>query len=144
MNDSLTENLIEFGAIERRKEQTVYYRGDSDIGATIVIHSLGEVGDITIYKPSTNEKMTIYADKIKELTGHGIIAKDDITICTVNRHKGITLLREGKEINILNCIDRNSDWFQISKGDNIFIYTASSGDSNLQFKVENQIAYEGI
>lgn len=143
-NNSLTENLIEFGEIENRKEQTIYYAGDSDIGITIMIHSLGDVGDISIYKPDAKEKFIIYSDKIKELTGKGIMAKDDIIICTVKRHKEIYLLRDGVKTNILNCIARDSDWFEISKGDNIFIYTAASGSSELQFRVENNVAYEGM
>lgn len=143
-NNSLTEDLIEFGEIENRKEQTVYYSGDSDIGITIIIHSLGDVGDISIFKPDARQQMIIHADKIKALTGSGIIAKDDIVICTVKRKKEIYLLREGVKTNILNCIDRDSDWFEISKGDNIFIYTAASGSSQLQFRIENNIAYEGV
>lgn len=143
-NNSLTEDLIEFGEIENRKEQTVYYSGDSDIGITIIIHSLGDVGDISIFKPDARQQMIIHADKIKALTGSGIIEKDDIVICTVKRKKEIYLLREGVKTNILNCIDRDSDWFEISKGDNIFIYTAASGSSQLQFRIENNIAYEGV
>lgn len=143
-NNSLTEDLIEFGEIENKKEQTVYYSGDSDIGITIIIHSLGDVGDISIFKPDARQQMIIHADKIKALTGSGIIAKDDIVICTVKRKKEIYLLREGVKTNILNCIDRDSDWFEISKGDNIFIYTAASGSSQLQFRIENNIAYEGV
>lgn len=143
-NNSLTEDLIEFGEIENKKEQTVYYSGDSDIGITIIIHSLGDVGDISIFKPDARQQMIIHADKIKALTGSGIIEKDDIVICTVKRKKEIYLLREGVKTNILNCIDRDSDWFEISKGDNIFIYTAASGSSQLQFRIENNIAYEGV
>lgn len=50
----------------------------------------------------------------------------------------------GKTTNILNCLDKNADWFQLAKGDNIFAYTAEYGSTNLQFKIENRIVYEGV
>lgn len=56
----------------------------------------------------------------------------------------LTLLRNGKTTNILNCLDKNADWFQLAKGDNIFAYTAEYGSTNLQFKIENRIVYEGV
>lgn len=45
---------------------------------------------------------------------------------------------------VLNALDKESDWFQLTKGDNIFAYTADEGAENLQFKIENRIIYEGV
>ena len=88
--------------------------------------------------------MKIYNSKIAALTGSGIIAGDDIIISTVRGNKYISLLREGIYTNILNALDKESDWFQLTKGDNIFAYTADEGAENLQFKIENRIIYEGV
>lgn len=143
-NESLTENLIEFGSIENHKERTVYYEGDSEIGITITIHALGEARDITIYNTGTREKMHIDTEKIEAITGSGIMAGDDIIIETTRGSKTIRLLRDGFYTNILNCLDRDSDWFTLTKGDNIFAYTAEYGSENLQFKIENRVAYEGV
>lgn len=88
--------------------------------------------------------MRIDTDKLEAYTGSGIVAGDDIVICTVKGNKSITLIRGGKSTNILNCLEKNADWFQLAKGDNIFAYTAQSGGSNLQFKIENRIVYEGV
>ena len=46
--------------------------------------------------------------------------------------------------NILNCLDKDSDWFQLSKGDNIFAYVVEEGTTNVQFKIENRTAFEGV
>lgn len=143
-NDSLEENLIEFGSIENEQEKTVVYEGDAEIGVTITIHALGEVGNITIYNTGTREVMRIDVSKIKAITGQGIVAGDDIIISTVRGHKSIQLLRGGIYINILNALERGSDWFQLSRGDNIFAYTAEYGAENLEFKIENRILYEGV
>ena len=143
-NNSLTENLIEFGYIQNLTEQTVYYDGDADTGIVINIHALGDVGNITIYNTTTRESMTINADKLLASTGFTIISGDDITITTIKGSKSIYLLRNGVLVNILNCLDRDTDWFQISKGDNVFTYTADSGSSNLQFRILSKIVYEGV
>lgn len=143
-NESLTENLIEFGEIQNNAERTIVYNGDSEIGITISIYALGDVTNVSIYNSGTRESMTIDTDKLKKLTGSGIIAGDQIIVSTVKSNKSITLLRNGVYTNILNVLDRNADWFQLTKGDNIFVYVAETGSSNLQFRIENQTVYEGV
>lgn len=143
-NLSITEALIEFGSIENETEKTVYYDGDSEIGIVITIHAIGEARNITIYNTGTREVMRIDTEKIKAITGSGIDSGDDIIISTVRGNKRIGLLRNGIYTNILNALDKKSDWFQLTKGDNIFAYTAEYGSENLQFKIENQIIYEGV
>lgn len=138
------DSEIIFGEIQNRKETRILYEGDSEVGVIIRIHSIGTATNITIHNVGTRESMRLDTDKIAVMTGSGIVAGDDITICTIKGKKSVTLLRQGQEINILNCLDRNSDWLQLSKGDNIFAYTADTGDSNLQFSVENRIMYEGV
>ena len=143
-NESLTAKLIEMGTIEYSTEKNIYYNGDSEVGVVITIHAIGNAGDITIYNTGTRETMKISAEKIKTITGNGIKNGDDIIISTVKGDKYITLLRDGEYTNILNALDKDSDWFQLAKGDNIFAYSATSGSVNLRFKVENRIIYEGV
>lgn len=143
-NESLSACLLELGAVRNQTEHVITYTGDSEIGVTIYIHAIGNVGNITIYNTGTRELMTIDANKIEAFTGQGIVAGDDITICTVKGSKSITLLRAGIEINILNCLSKNTAWFQLAKGDNIFAYIADYGSTNLQFRIENRIIYEGV
>lgn len=143
-NEDMHICLLEMGEIRNLTENLVIYDGDSEVGVTIVIHAVGEASNITIYNTRTRERMKIDTDKLAALTGSGIMASDDITICTVKGSKSVTLLREGQTINILNCLDKDTDWFQLAKGDNIFAYSAETGGSNLQFKIINRIIYEGI
>ena len=132
------------GRIQNQTEKTIVYSGDAEIGVTITIHAIGEARNITIYNTGTREIMRIDTDKLKAFTGSGIIPGDEIVICTVKGQKSITLLRNGKTTNILNCLDKNADWFQLAKGDNIFAYTVEEGRANLQFRIENRIVYEGV
>lgn len=143
-NESLTKPLLQLGLIKNMTEQTINYTGDSEIGLLITIHAIGPASNITIYNTGTREQMIIDTDKLEILTGSGIITGDTITINTNKGSKGITLLRSGKETNILNCLQKGCNWLTLAKGDNIFAYTAESGSSNIQFRIENKIIYDGV
>ena len=143
-NDSLAAPLLEMGVIENATDRVIVYDGDAETGVTITIHAFGEATNIAIYNLGTREIMRIDTDKLETYTGHGIMAGDDIVICTIPGQKSITLRRSGETTNILNCLDRDSDWFKLSKGDNVFTYTAETGNTNLNFSIENSVVYEGI
>lgn len=143
-NESLTESLLVFGEIQIKTEGVITYSGDSEIGVMIYIHAIGPAEHINIYNTETREVMTIDTVKLEKLTGRGLIAGDDIIINTLKGEKSITLVRSGVSYNILNCLDKNTDWFTLVKGDNIFAFTADSGVTNLQFRIENKVIYEGV
>lgn len=143
-NESLTEKLIEFGNIVNKKENTVYYDGDAETGCIIHLHAIGEVRMINIYNIKTREHMQLDTDKLKTLTGSGILYGDDITINTIKGQKSITLLREGITYNILNILGKDAEWFQLAKGDNLFAFVCEYGEQNLQFMIESQIVFEGV
>lgn len=143
-NESVTEPLIVFGEIQDKTENVIPYYGNAEIGVTIKIHALGEVGNITMYNTRTRETMRIVVDRLVELTGSGIIEGDDIIIDTNRGNKSIILIRDGNTTNILNCLDKNTDWIHLANGDNIFAFTAESGISNMQLLVENRVIYEGV
>lgn len=144
-NESLSENLLNFGnIIKPTRSRNIYYDGDDEIGIVIKIHALGDISDITIWNTRTKEKMKIYADKLKTITGSALKKGDDIIINTEDGYKSVKLLREGKYTNIINCIDRFSDWFKLSKGSNTMAFEANAGYNNIVFKIENKISYEGI
>ena len=143
-NNSLTDNLLEFGGIIVNQEKTIFYKGDSEVGIVIYIHAIGEATNLTIYNALTREVLKIDTDRLEALTGSIIKAGDDIIISTIKGQKFIRLIRDGEYINILNCLGRNSDWFRLVKGDNVFAFTAETGDTNLQFRIENLIVYEGV
>lgn len=143
-NESLTEKLIIMGTINRLTTNTVYYDGDADVGVTITIHAIGEASGITIHNTTSKQIMKLNSSKIESITGSGIVNGDDIIICTVKGKKSIKLVRGGIEYNILACLEKGVTWFHLAMGDNVFAYTAETGDTNLQFKIENQILFEGV
>lgn len=143
-NESLDTELIEFSKIRNENEQHIIYNGDEDIGVLITIHAVGRVKNITIFNLKTREQMRINTDKIKEIVGEDFGAPDDILISTVKGDKYAKILHDGVYTNILNCLDKNVDWFQLSKGENIFAFVAEEGIENIQLWIDNRTIFEGV
>lgn len=135
---------LKFGDIYTLRMHNVYYDGDMTVGLTAYIHATAETSTITVYNTSTSERMTIDSDKIAQMTDHPIIAGDTIIINTHPGNKNITLLRDGEQINILNCLDRHSKWLTLQKGDNLFAFESDTGSTGLQFTVQHRNAYVGV
>ena len=139
---------IKFGYIITKTYNSIYYSGDSEVGILINMHAVGEVRNVKIYNINTHESMIFNDDQIKALTGSTIVNGDDINISTIQGNKTIKLLRNGVEYNILNALNRDADWFTLSKGDNLFAFTADedeiSNPLNLIFTINSSIIYEGI
>lgn len=143
-NESLDEPLLNFGEILLYTEGSVHYVGDSETGIVITFHAIGPVSGIVIYDIDTKGKIKILDDKLTALTGSGIIAGDNIIINTNRGSKSAYLLRNGVYTNILNTLERPASWFQISKGDNLFAFTAEEGLLNLRCMITNDVVYDGV
>lgn len=135
-NDSLTNPLITMGSITNQQEANVLYTGDVDTGVILNFYARGNVSNISVYNIYTREELNLHMD---------LITDDELFVSTVKGDKYVTLLRGGSYYNYLGALDiDNSTWLQISKGDNVFAYTATEGVENLQLKVLNRILYEGV
>lgn len=143
-NESLTEDLLEFSRLNTNYERTVVYEGDGEVGLKISIKALGNVGNVVIYDPVNNEAVRINSTTIASMTGTGISAGDEILINTNKGSKSVKLFRRGTTTNILNAFERGSSWLSLSKGENTFSYSATSGVANLQITMESLTYYEGL
>lgn len=143
-NVSYEEKTMVMGELLSKTKSVIYYPGDSEVGIMIYIHALDEAVNPFIYNIRTNERMTINTERLKTLTGSALVGGDDIIINTAKGEKSIILKRDNKEYNILNCLGRDTDWFLLSKGDNVFAFGAEDGTANLQFYIENKVVYEGV
>lgn len=143
-NNSLSEKLIIMGEIKDDKIYDVVYPGDADVGMTIIIQAKDSARGLEIYNTDTREHMWIDDEKLFQSTGGYISTDDIITICTIKGRKSATLQRGIKVYNIINAIGKDSDWIQLTQGDNIIGYTATNGIDFLSFKIEYYILYEGV
>ena len=114
------------------------------LACVFFIHALGEATHLTIYNSGTREVMRIDTDKLEAFTGSGLISGDDIIISTLRGEKRIQIFRNGVYTNIINCLGEDTNWLQLSRGDNVFAFAAETGIANLQFRIENKIIYEGV
>lgn len=135
---------IEFGEIVLDTRAILTYTGDAETGVLINISTKDEVGDITIYNIDTQESMFISVDKIEKITGKAFGPGDDILISTVKGSKYVRLLRHGTYTNIISAINKNSDWFQLSNGDNVFAFVSEFGETNVIMSFTYRNAYGGV
>lgn len=143
-NPSNDEPLLELGNIINKSTAVVCYKGDCEVGCTIVIDALGPISDITIYKANTPEFLSIDTSKLVSIVGSEVTAGDTIIIETSIGKKSVTLVRDGVRHNILNCVSKDSSWFTLSKGDNIFSYLVGDGAEYAQFRITNKVVYYGV
>lgn len=143
-NESLTENLIEFSEIRTKYENVIYYEGDAETGMVIKIHFVGEVVNPSIYNVTSRETMRIDTNKLAAIVGSPIQATDDLIISTITGKKSVIFIRNGKEYNVLNCLNRDSAWLKLDIGQNVIAFTAESGEHNMQFEVYNDVLYGGV
>ena len=139
-----TNQYIEFASLVYRQEENIPYDGDVPTGVVMRLHATGEVRNITIYNMNTRERIVIRTDRIKAITGHDFNTGDDIIITTTRGSKSIEYVHEGISYNILNALEKDTDWFMLSKGDNVFAYICEYGTEDLQFRLEYPILYWGI
>jgi hypothetical protein len=143
-NASVNSKVTEFGIINVQTTGSLYYPGDSEVGVTLTIEAIGSASGIVIYDVTSKQVIRINDDRLNKIMGSGISAGDAITMTTERGAKRITITRNGETKNILNALDRPIAWFKLYKGINTFTYTAASGLTNLRFRLENRIIYEGI
>lgn len=143
-NESLTERMLEFSEISQSTSKNIVYEGDADVGMLMTITATGPVGNLLIYNSGTRETMTISESKMISITGSPFSSGDVITISTIRGDKYISLLRNGIMTNILNVLDKDSDWIEITRGNNAIAYQADYGSEYVIFKLNYPVAFEGI
>lgn len=143
-NESLINDLIEIGEINVGQEYNVKYNGDAEVGLTIRIQATGDVENVAVYNTGDGRFMKIDTAKLLALTGASIVNGDEIVIVTTRGNKTITLIRNGVETNILNTLDKTSNWLTLVRGDNVIAFIADSGGANIQLTVSHQTKYEGV
>lgn len=143
VNNSFVTGLLPMGSIVNKVKENVLYKGDASVGVMIRLHFLGIVTGLVITNHNTNGSMTFNDARLVQLMSYGFGLDDDLYISTVKGDKYVILQRGGNYYNVLNILDSGYEWFSLERGNNIFGYTAVTGVTNIQFEVENKVAYEG-
>lgn len=126
---------IPFSEIVTGVEKSIINAGDLETGVTITIDAVGTVENPKVYNVDDNT-FIILSFTMQD--------GDTITIDTRQGEKSITLHRGGSDINLIGHMQRNSTWFQLQPGDNVFTTAADTGAENMMvtFTVVDQ--YQGV
>lgn len=143
-NESLTEKLLIMSEIRHKYENVLFYTGDVKSGVTIKVQFRGAAKGITLYNVKAREIMRIDTDKLKSIIGSDPQNGDEMIISTITGSKSLTYYRYGKAYNVLNCLDRDSDWITLDIGENILAFTADYGEINLTFEIYSNSLFGGI
>lgn len=135
---------IEFSSIWLDSTAILAYKGNVDTGLIITIHAFDKAEGIRLYNVDTQEIFSIDTAKIATITGEPFGSKDDIVISTVKGDRYCRLLRNGVYTNIIGAVAIDSDWFQISAGNNGFAFSAESGANNLSVTFAYKNFYVGV
>lgn len=132
---SIPKSGIEFSAITTNIRKTIVNTGDVESGVVIKLFATGTVVNPVIYDvlKRTHFKLNITMQQ-----------SDTIVINTNVGEKSITLIRAGVSTNVIGYMERNSDWFTMTAGDNVFTYDCESGNNNLQIIFTTSVLYGGV
>lgn len=132
---SIPESGIEFSTITTNIRKKIVNTGDVKTGAIIRMYATGTVKNPILYDvlKKTHMKLKITMKP-----------SDEIVINTNQREKSITLVRNGEITNILGAMQKDSEFFTLEPGDNIFAYTCESGDTNLMITFTTIPQYGGV
>lgn len=136
---------IVFGSISIDTRTDIMYDGDIQTGFNMYVNFQGtNFHNIYFYNMGTRERMNIYTDQIEVITGTPLGPGDELLISTISGSKTAYLLRNGEYTNVISMIDKNADWFQLTKGNNVFAFASDSAVEDISIRLSWRDAYAGI
>lgn len=143
-NNSLTENQLIMGEINKVDTYTIDYEGSIEIGITIIVSFTAAVKGLVIYNPKSRKVMQIDDDILSAAIGSHFKKGDELTIVTQRGQRKATVFRDGRTINIMNALKRPVGWLTLNTGKNQLSYDAVEGANNIEFRIEYLTAYDGV
>lgn len=135
LSPTITDDAIEFSAYQDNRVTNVINHGSNGTGLFINIAIRGVVDSPRIYNFVTQQFIKI---------NRSFIDRDVINIDTTPGRKSVKLIRNNVTINYINELDKNSTWLTLNNGDNLFVYDASSGATNMTVLFSYRPRYEVI
>lgn len=115
--------------------KSIYNAGDTACGMILKVTASGTVANPMFYDEANNDTMTFNIS---------LQAGDELIVTTIRGNKSAILRRNGVETNVINTMTHDSSWLVLEPGDNIFYYSAASGDGNMTLTFLFTNLYEGI
>lgn len=135
VEETTTDDAIEFSTIEKNQYVNVINTGDDVSGFIIEALALGNVTNPAFYCVDTNEKMELNCS---------LVAGDILIINTNKGSKSIHVNHNGVDSNYLRYLQKDSSWLKLQLGDNQFTFDADTGADLLQVVFRYRTRYEGV
>lgn len=143
-NPSPNVKTLQMSEQASKDYRNITYEGDGEVGVIITIKCKGTVNNLLVYQYETYQQLKIRTDYLQALTGFGLKDRDIVKVNTIEGERSATLYRDGNEINIINALDKDPQWFKLRNGDNYFGCTADSGIEHVTMDISYDILYEGV
>lgn len=144
--DNSINDKNEFSNIKRERDIKFEYNGDGFPGVNIMINltpDLETLNMLKIINVVTNQVMMLDMNVAKRLTGtdmkHGTIE-----ISTIKGDKYINFNNGVKSLSLIPALTRNSNWFVVTSGLNVFRIPISSTLSYSDFSLSYRELYDGV
>lgn len=125
---------VEFDFENREAEVT--NDSDEEIGFIAEFNFTSDVEDLHIENETTGKEFNLKYE---------FIAGDKLTLNTRRGEKSVILASEGFEnIDLISDIDLLSTWIQLTNGENVLKFSATTGEENITAKVIVQPIFEGV
>lgn len=132
----IPEEGIEMGHRVSNLICNVYNGGDVECGMKIQFRALATVRNPSLFNINSREFIKI---------NQTLEAGDVLEVTTEFTNKRIELVRSnGSRENVFNWIDLDSEFLQLTVGDNLFRYDAESGIDNLEVSIYYTPLYLGV
>ena len=135
-----TVEPIPFSVYETIQILNLVNKGDISSGMTIELYARGTIVNPIIYNRETTEYIGL-GNAEKPFT---MLAGDKIVITTHTNNKKVKLIRNAEETNMFNYLTQGSTFLQVGAGDNVFTYSADSGNEYIDIKFKHYSNYEGV
>lgn len=133
---STEEPELVMGYIDALTDVVIENLGAVECGLTFELYARDAISNPKIYNYDTNEFILLNFD---------MRAGDLITINTERGHKSVSLLRDGQNVNLFNCFDKDSTWLTLAPRGSVFVYEVGTGViSNLTVTIKHYNLFEGV
>ncbi|MEG2412561.1 MAG: phage tail family protein [Clostridium sp.] len=109
--------------------------GDVQSGMIIEFRALGSLTNPSLFNINSRESIKI---------NKSMVSGEIIKVNTSAGKKKVVQKLNGVEANVMNLLDLNSEFLQLSVGDNLFRYNADSNIDNLEVSIYYNPAYLGV
>lgn len=120
---------------EQFEKVNIINPSEDETGIILEYTAMGTVLEPTVFNETMRQQFTIEYE---------MQLGDKMILNTCRGKKSLIVIHDGVETNIINRINKSSNWFTLRTGDNVFSHTCVFGAENLFLTMKMQPVYQGV